>query len=361
MGGNTPVFDRQPLSLKDDMEAPSDFVRRRPETETHLTHRPDRVAPYLLHKMNELTFDEFRPEFLIRAGIRDVFSGVPVPLRDEDREAFKTSGGLQSNIIAENMARVLGIDPKFKHRSVYIEFIDRNFGEKAVDDMTRKAKDYADLEDYEDACIYFRAGLVLKHNDLAAMYGYARVLRTMYMNSDEQDYIGNLKAESIDFFEMTTECFPDFDMGWYYLGYMYLNLGLYTKAQLAWSEYLKWSRVQKDCLEIKKRLEQLKEPVEIERGYNAVLSGRWGKGLEILERYKESGYNDWWPLWYYLGVAYARTEQLHEAESAFKRALQSSPRHIESMRELTDIYEKTGDKTNLKKYRDKIKLVNQDS
>jgi len=354
------MFDKQPLSLKGGMEASGEFAHKRPETETHIVHRPDRVAPYLKHRINDLTFDEFSPAFLERAGVKDIFKGVPIPLREEDREAFKTPGGLQSTIIAENMARVLGIDPKFKYRQVYVDFIDRNFGKKAVENMTRKAKDHADRSDYEDACIYFRAGLVLKFNDLSAMYGYARILRALYSNGKNEDYIGALKAEALEYFELTTECFPRFDMGWYYLGYMYLNLGLYTKARLTWDEYLKWGRVRKDRSEIKNRMKQIREPVEIEKGYNAVLSGRWTKGLEILEPFKESRFNDWWSLWYYLGVAYERTGRPGEAEDAFKQALKGSPRHIESMQELIAIYEQAGDKINVKKYRDKIALLSKD-
>jgi Flp pilus assembly protein TadD len=138
---------------------------------------------------------------------------------------------------------------------------------------------------------------------------------------------------------------------------MYLNLGLYMKAKLAWGEYLKNGRIMKDRREIKKRLEQIAEPVEIEKGYNAVLAGRWAKGIEILEPYTEGPYQDWWPLWYYLGVAYVRTGRTEEAEAAFKRALQGSPRHIESMEELAGIYEKSGDKAGAKKYREKIVFV----
>ena len=354
------MFDRPPLSLKGGMEASGEIEKKRPETETHLTRRPDRVAPYLLHRMEELTFDEFAPAFLAKHGQAEVFEGVPIPLRKEDRESFKSNGGVPSTVLAENMARVLGIDPKFNYREVYMDFIERNFGNKAVDNMTRKAKDFADRKDFEDACIYFRAGLVLKHNDLAAMYGYARLLRAMYQDGKKEDYIGNLKAESLDYFEMTTETFPKFDMGFYYLGYMYLNLGLYMKAHLAWKGYLGLGHNQKDRREIKKRLEQLKDPIEIEKGCNAVLSGRWSKGVAILESYKESKFNDWWPLWYYLGVAYARTERSEEAEDAFKRALKLSPRHVESMEELAAIYKEKGDKTNQKKYRDKITLVTKD-
>ena len=357
MAGITRLFDRQPLSLKGGQEASGDTAPKRPEHETHLTARPDRVGKYLIHRMKDFTFDEFTKEFLKKRNLAKEFTGVPIPLRDEDREAFKTPQGLSGNIIAENMARVLGIDPQFKYRDAYATFIDIHFGQKAVDNMTRKAKDYGESKDLEEACIYFRAALVLKFNDLAAMYGYSRSLREMYAASKKEEYIGAMKAEAFDYLEMVTEYYPRFDMGWYYLGYMYLNLGLYTKAKLAWDEYLRFGRVQKDRKEIRKRLEQLREPIQIEKGYNAVLSGRWKKGLGILEPYKESQFRDWWPLWYYLGVAYARSGREAEAESAFKRALKGSPRHIESMEELVGLYEKSGDRAGAKKYRDKLALV----
>jgi len=344
--------------MKGDMEGSENTGR--PKTETHLTHRPDRVYKYLKHRMKDLTFDEFTPEFLEKNGLSATFGGVPIPLREEDRKAFETTEGVKSTILAENMARVLGVDPKFVHRDAYMEFIEQYFGKKAVDNMTRKAKDFADQEKYEDACIYFRAGLVLKHNDLAAMYGYARLLRKLYEDGKKEDYIGNLKAEALDYFEMTTETYKRFDMGFYYLGYMYLNLGLYMKAKLAWKEFMGNSRIFKDRREIAKRLEQLKDPVEIESGYNAVLSGRWKKGISILEPYKDSKFNDWWPLWYYLGVAYARTGRTAEAEEAFKQVLKGSPRHTESMEELAAIYAEKGDKINRKKYQDKLKLVKKD-
>ena len=357
MAGIISMFDRQPRALKGGEEAAAEIAKNRPEEETHLTARPDRVAPYLVHRMADFTFDEFSDEYLTRTGLKEKLSGVQIPLREEDREAFKKPDGLKSNIIAENMARVLGIDPKFKHREVYVSFIEFLFGQKAVDNMTRKAKDHADREDYEDSCIYFRAALVIKFNDLPAMYGYARILRQLYTDSDKEDYIGNMKAECLHYFELTTEFYPRFDMAWYYLGYMYLNMGLYVKAKLVWDHYLKFGRVSKDRREISKRLSQLKDPIEIEKGYNAVLSGRWSKGLDILEPYKDSRFNDWWPLWYYLGVAYSRTERPDEAEDSFKKALKLSPRHIETMEELVEIYEGRGDKINAKKYRDKLNLV----
>ena len=60
-------------------------------------------------------------------------------------------------------------------------------------------------------------------------------------------------------------------------------------------------------------METLEEPVKIEEGVNCVLSGDYLGGLEILSRYKDGNYRDWWPLWYYMAVCAA---SLGEAESA---------------------------------------------
>jgi tetratricopeptide (TPR) repeat protein len=360
MGTITNLFDRpSPFALRphEDQNA---LVNRK-ENETHLTKRPDRVKQYLLPRMKEFKFDEFKKEYIERTGLANELAGVPIPLRAEDREAFKTPEGLRGNIIAENMARVLGIDPKFRHAAVYRDYIERFFGSKAVNNMTRKAKDLADKEEYEEACVYFRAALVLKFDDLAAMYGYARILRQLYNMSANEAYTGNLKAESLDYLELTTELYPRFDMAWYYLGYLYLNLGLYMKAKLAWEKYLGVGHQAKDRKEIRQRIAQIATPIEIEKGYNAVLAERWEEGLAILEPFRESVYKDWWPLWYYLGVAYARTGSENEAEAAFKAALKGSPRHIESMEELLAIYGTRGDKQNIKKYSDKIVLVSKDT
>jgi tetratricopeptide (TPR) repeat protein len=357
MAGITRMFDRQPRSLKGGEEAAAKIAQKRPEEETHLTKRFDRVKPYLVHRMKDFTFDEFSKEWLSQYDLKLDLEGVPIPLRKEDREAFKSPEGLKSMIIAENMARVIGIDPRFEYAETYVAFFERLFGQKGVDNLTRKAKDHAERGDHEDSCIYFRAALVVKFNDLPALYGYARILRQLYTDGKKESYIGTMKAECLDYFELTTEFYPRFDMGFYYLGYMYLNLGLYTKAKLAWDKYMENGRDFKDRKEIRKRIKQLEEPIKIENGYNAVLSGKWNKGLQILEPYKESKFNDWWPLWYYLGVAYARTGNTSEAEKSFKEALKGSPRHIESMEELADLYTKTGNKIGVKKYKDKLLLI----
>jgi tetratricopeptide (TPR) repeat protein len=179
----------------------------------------------------------------------------------------------------------------------------------------------------------------------------------MYNKSCDAPYIGSFKAESLDYLELLTELHPKFGQGWYYLGYMYLNLGLYTKAHLAWERFLPRSRVAKDRGEIRRRMDQIQTPMEIERGYNAVLSGRWDEGLRILEPFTGSVYKDWWPLWYYLGEVYLHTGRGGEAKEAFRRVLSLNATHRETMEELIALYNAEGKPDMAKKYRDKIALL----
>jgi tetratricopeptide (TPR) repeat protein len=251
----------------------------------------------------------------------------------------------------------MGAVPSFPHTGAYIAFLCRLMGKHAAEGLVKEAKDAAEREDYDEACIRFRAALCLEPGNLEAMYGYARVCRAMYLASEDGEYIGRFKAEALEYFELTAEMHPRFPMAHYYLGYAYLNMGLYQKAHLTWKRYLEHSSHPKDRREIKERMRQLADPLEIERGYNAVLAGRFAEGRAVLEPYLNSKYSDWWPLYYYLGVAYISLERRDEAVDMFKRGLRLNPSHVESMRELADIYEAGGEDELSAKYRRKAALL----
>ena len=51
------------------------------------------------------------------------------------------------------------------------------------------------------------------------------------------------------------------------------------------------------------------------------------------------------------------TGRAEEAEEAFKRALKLNASHLETMRELVELYKATGNEEGRHKYEEKIKLV----
>jgi tetratricopeptide (TPR) repeat protein len=110
--------------------------------------------------------------------------------------------------------------------------------------------------------------------------------------------------------------------------------------------------------EISERVEELEEPVEIELGCNKIMGGDFVGGRDTLARFKEGRYSEWWPLWYYLGIAESSLANPDAAIEAFKRVLRLSPSNIDAMEELVHLYEAIGDAVNAEKYRKKIGIIN---
>ena len=319
--------------------------------------RKDRIGRYLRKHLKEFVFDEFSESYMQKAGIADIMKGVPIPLMKGDVEKFMGGGGLNALHLAENMTYVMGADPHFEYTRNYVAFLNKLFNYKIYEGMLKKGRNAAEKGELEKACIYFRATLCMNPVYLHGMYSYARVCRAMYLEGGNEEYIGRFKAEAMDYFELTTEAHPQFAQAYYYLGYAYLNIGLYLKAELAWKDFLKKSRTPKDSKEIRGRLMQIAEPVQIEQGYNLVLSEHFGQGLKVLEPFMETRFKTWWPLSYYLGVCYIRLGMRDEAVASFKNVLTMNAAHLETMEELAAIYATENDSENEAKYRKKIELL----
>lgn len=319
--------------------------------------REDRIGRYFKKYLNRFVFNEFSAEFRSKVKAGDLMENIPVPLRKEDLEAFAAGEDLSMQVIAENMTWVMGCDPHFKYTDAYVAIINKIFGKRACEGVLKEGRDAAEKGEMDNACVHFRAALCMKPDFLDAMYSYARACRAMYMDSQNEEYVGRFKAEAFDYFELITEVHPKFAQSYYYLGYAYLNMGLYVKAQLTWEKFMEYSKNGKDRKEIRERLQQLEEPVQIEEGCNDVMSGRYQQGLAILEKFKTSRFKTWWPLFYYLGVAYEMTGKKEEAIASFKKVLTMNASHLETMEELVAIYTQDGDEANIFKYQNKIRII----
>ncbi len=329
----------------------------RPREESDIQLREDRIGRYFKKYLNKFVFVEFSDEFMERSKVGDILKGVPVPLRRKEVKEFAGGEGVPMTVIAENMAWVMGGDPHFKYTKDYVKILEKLYKNRLHESLMKEGRDAAERGDMDNACIHFRASLCMKYDYLHSMYSYARACRVMYENSNNEEYVGRFKAEAVDWFELLTETHPRFAMGYYYLGYSYLNMGLYNKAVLAWQGFLKFTKNGRDRKEIRHRIEQLADPVAIEKGCLSITAGRNAEGIEQLEPYLKTKFKDWWPLHYYLGLGYRGEGRNSDAVAEFKKALMINGSHLESMRELVDIYEASGDKTNLKKYTEKIKLI----
>ena len=329
----------------------------RPREELDLQLREDRIGRYFRKYLNKFVFVEFSEDFIRESKAGHLMKGVPVPLRRKEVKEFAGGRGIDFLVLAENMAWVMGCDPHFKHTKDYCAILKKLYNYKLYEGMMKEGRDAAEKGEMDNACVHFRAALCMKYDYMHAMYSYARSCRVMYEHSKNEEYVGRFKAEALDWFELLTETHPRFAMGYYYLGYTYLNMGLYGKAQLAWQAYLKFGRNGKDRREITKRLQQIAEPVRIEDGCLKISSGKYDEGIDILEPFLKTQYKDWWPLHYYLGRGYLQYGEISDAVAEFKKVLMANGSHLETMKELLTIYEQQDDRANIKKYSEKIKLI----
>lgn len=343
-----------------------------------------RITKYLTPKLENYIFDELSPTYLEKAGVKDIMLGVPVPIDKTDLS------GISVLKLTQNMSFVLGCDPNFKYADKYIEYILKNFDERFADGLIAQGAGMAEKEDFEGAVIQFRAALQIDPENAEAYYCYGRGLKDCYEHEEnDEEYIGNFKAEAMEAFETCTIKNPEFADAFYYLGYCYVNMGLYMKAKLTWDEYARLTakilienppkdesfrkEMENTFQEIQDRLSQLEAPCQIEKGYNMILSGKYEDGIKVLKRFTDSEYKTWWPLWYYLATAYTNLGLLAEGEvgtvddvaaSAFEEAIRNhlevlklSPSNENSMEELIDLYSKLGNSEKVDKYVKKLEVV----
>ena len=337
--------------------------------------KKDRISKYLMPLNNNMMFGELSADFLRAMHAEDLLSGIPVPISEGE------NGQIAVKSIVLDMAKVIGGDPDFVYADKYLAYIKTTAGGQAEPMLVSEGASLADQGRYEEACMLLRTALAIEPRSRAALYLYGRACKACYeaaseaeskggITGDGEAYIGAFKAESTDIFEVLTMMHPDFAMGYYFLGYAYLNLGLYLKAKLTWDDFMKYSSNadesgtgidddQTDDLrhEISGMLLDLEEPVQIETGCNQIMGGDFAGGLDTLSHFKEGRYSNWWPLWYYMAVAEASLGNADEAIADYRRVLQITPSNTDVMEELANIYEAVGDTANAAKYRNKIGVI----
>ena len=331
--------------------------------------KKDRLGEYLMPHLSEMVFDELSDNYLEKAGVKDILTDIPVPIKKTEMNNISVLS------ISLNMAHIIGCDPGFKYRENYISYILRNFDKRFSEGLIAQGVELSQEENFEDAVIKFRAALQIDPDNASAYYCYGRACKDVYDRLDDADLIGRFKAESLEAFEVATIKNPDLAEAYYFLGYAYLNMGLYVKAKLTWEEYLniiektysgkavssltgeETDELKKTIEEITERITQLEEPVKIEEGYNLVVSGKFEEGIEALEKYTDGPFKNWWPLHHYLGTAYQEVGDLDNAEKAYLEVLKLSPSNQDTMESLIKVYKEKGDEEKVEKYTKKLKLV----
>ena len=323
-------------------------------------NREDKLISQLESAASGFLFDQLSTDYLSQMGL-EYLAGVEIPFKPEDLVASKT-GGMPLTSIADNMVKMLGINPSFAHRDGYIKFLATFFNEDLIDAICSKGQEALVSEQFHTAAIYFRAALVLAHDNERAMFSYACCCREWYLSYEgEEEFtelIKTLKAESTEYFEYCVINYPDSAPAYYYLGFAYLNASLYSKARIIWTKYL--GLCDKDTeqyKEIEGYLPELEQASLIEGGINHILAGRYEEGLKVLEPYLQTQYNGWWPLHYYLASAYRALGHIPEAIEGFKQVIKLAPSNYDANLALAELYEEAGETELAAKYQKKSELI----
>ncbi len=315
----------------------------------------DRLRKHLMRYMDDFVFLNVSEEILGKEELREIMQSIPLPIQ---AEKIRQEEDIKGEEIMKNLVFVLGIDSKFPYKRQYIEFLFGVYQDKLITALLDLALPYLGKDTWITACAIYRAVLVLKPDDLYALYGYGRVCREIYMAEEEnEELIGDFKAEAFECFEKLTLIHPEFAEAYYFLGYAYLNMGLYVKSSLTFKKFVELAKDEEMKKEALERIEQIEVPVKLELACNDVIAGRLEDGKQKLLEYADGKYLEWWPLHYYLGLAYAGLGFTDEAIVSFKQVLILSPSNVDSMVELIKLYRAKGDRQLEKKYAKKIDFI----
>ncbi len=323
--------------------------------------REDRLRKYLESNSKDFLFDEFSPSYLDGMGI-DFLKGIAVPFRTTDMVELQEHG-IDPSSIVDNMAMVIGSNTKFPYANQYMKYMAKFFNEHLIEVFCSNGANELVDRHFRVACAYYRMALMLDSKNSMAIFGYACTCREWYLDlegeDDVEELITILKSEATEYYEWSIIEHPQFAPSYYYLGFAYLNAALYSKAQFIWTRFIELSpdKTKPEVQEIKDRVAELEDPAKIEEGVNKITTGDLESGLKILEPYVDSQYGNWWPLHFYLGLAYRELGHLKEAIEGFKKVLSLDASNYDACIALTKLYEEAGDEQNKEKYSKKAEII----
>lgn len=314
-----------------------------------------RLDKYFVKYLDEYVFLELMPEYVKRERL-DFMRNVPMPVKKEQIGNLAANDGIEFKNFTLGMINIIGINPSFKFVPQYVNFL--NYVNSDINKaIVAVGLGLANNGDLEEACITLRAALVIDPDNIDALYNYMLVCRNLYSQSMNNEYTADFKTEVFESLIKLKELAPEIPMVYYYMGFAYINAGKYEEAQREWLHYIELSGPSAERAEIEQRLDDIKEPVHIEKGYKMVIGGNWQEGLAILEEYKSTSMMEWWPLPYYLGVGYSRVGRSREALEMLKKALEGNPSSPEIMAELIIVNNALGDEVNAEKYKRKLEII----
>lgn len=294
---------------------------------------------FFLKKTNNISFIELKPDSKVFVKDYRIDPEIPLPLIiDELIKEIKdgnASDEVKLSSIIRGMIYLIGVDPEFKYSQQYKDIL-YHYDEKIEDYILYTGLKKINENALDEGMIWFRALYYINNKNLMGKYNYALALeeKAKKLFAANNNKLGNAFLNgSTNVFEEIINDDPNFDLAYYKLGYHYKNSQQYIKSSLMWEKYLQLGKDDDTLNEIRENLDNMKDDVVYEEGYNLVLSGKPEAGLEKLLPLKEK-YVDWWNLFFMIGLAYRQMGMYEEAVEEFETVLDFVPNQVDALNEI---------------------------
>ncbi len=155
----------------------------------------------------------------------------------------------------------------------------------------------------------------LNPHNVEGLFNYALSLENIskeLIDRDKKDEGEAFLLEATNLMESILDIEENFSLAYYKLGYYYRYFQQFQKAKLIWEKYLKLDEDAERLNEIREQLELIEDDATFEEGVNYLTMAQYDKALDKLLPLTHK-YEEWWNIFYLVGLAYKGLGEYEEA------------------------------------------------
>lgn len=276
------------------------------------------IDKHFLKKTEKVSFIQLRKGTKIDVGDYTIDDDIPLPIITDTLIKEIKEGKLQEELqishLVDGIIYILGVDKEFKYTEEYKKIL-YNYNPNIEDYILYKGFNYVEKNSLEDASILFRALVNLNPHNVEGLFNYALSLENIskeLIDRDKKDEGEAFLLEATNLMESILDIEENFSLAYYKLGYYYRYFQQFQKAKLIWEKYLKLDEDAERLNEIREQLELIEDDATFEEGVNYLTMAQYDKALDKLLPLTHK-YEEWWNIFYLVGLAYKGLGEYEEA------------------------------------------------
>lgn len=295
------------------------------------------IEKFFKEKTSALSFIELKKDLNI--GDMEIKADIPLPIIvDELITEIKENRAqeeLKISSIIDGIIYLIGVDPEFKYNHEYKEMLYK-YNKDIEEIIYLKGMKSIQDSNIDDGLIYFRSLINLNKNSCKALYGYGVSLEEksiIYFNNKDIKKGEKFFIKSTNTFEEILDIDEEYSLAYYKLGYHYLNMKQFKKAQIMWEKFIEIDEDEDRLEEINQKIIEIQDDVDYEEGCNEIFIGNPQRGIDKLLPLKEK-YTDWWNLLFMIGFAYRQLGMYDKSKELYEQVLALNPNQLDTLNEL---------------------------